>query len=118
MQKLVLPVTWLFGVVFLAVGILGFVTGNPLLWFDVDAVHNGIHIASGVVALICASAGYSAAKWYLIVFGLVYGAVTALGFFNQGNVLGIIQVNQADNYLHLAITAATLLVGVFAPSEE
>lgn len=118
MEKAVVPVTWLFGVVFVVVGLLGFVTGNPLLWFQIDNVHNVIHLASGVVAFISASAGYNAAKWYLIIFGLVYGLVTLLGFLNEGDVLGIIQVNQADNYLHLGITAVTLVVGLFSPSQE
>lgn len=117
MEKAVLPVTWIFGVVFVAVGVLGFFTGNPLLWFQIDTVHNVIHLASGVVAFIVASMGYSAARWYLIIFGLVYGLVTLLGFVNEGDVLGIIQVNQADNYLHLAITLGTLGVGLLSPAE-
>ena len=117
MEKAVLPITWVFGVVFVAVGLLGFVTGNPLLWFQIDNVHNVIHLASGIVAFIAASSGYAAARWYLIIFGLVYGLVTLLGFLNDGNVLGIIQVNQADNYLHLAITLGTLGVGFLSPAE-
>lgn len=117
MEKAVVPITWVFGVVFVVVGLLGFYTGNPLLWFQIDNVHNVIHLASGVVAFIAASSGYSAARWYLIIFGLVYGLVTLLGFLNEGDVLGIIQVNQADNYLHLGITAGTLAVGFLSPSE-
>lgn len=119
MNKLVLPVTWLFGVVFLLVGVLGFVTASPLLgFFDVDPVHNVIHLVSGVLAFICAGMGYGAARGFLIVFGIVYGLVTLLGFLNGGNVLGLIQVNQADNYLHLGITVGTLLFGLGSSSQE
>src|SRR4051812_32214391 len=56
----------LFGLVFLLVGILGFVpaatpdtNGMPMLLgiFHVNTVHNFIHLASGVVFLLCGFAG-------------------------------------------------------------
>jgi uncharacterized membrane protein len=47
----------LFGIVFLAVGILGFVPGvttNEMLLgiFHVNAAHNVVHIASGIIFLL------------------------------------------------------------------
>lgn len=119
MNKVVLPVTWLAAVVFILVGVLGFVSESPLLGlFQVDTVHNVVHIVSGVLALICAGMGYGAARGYLIVFAVLYGLVTLVGFLNAGNVLGLFQVNQEDNYLHLAITVVTLLVGLGSSSQE
>jgi hypothetical protein len=38
--------------------------------------------------------------------------VTVLGFMAGDSVLGLISVNAADNYLHLAIAAVFLLVGL------
>jgi len=118
MERTVVPVAGLLGVVLIATGALGFYTGNPLLVFQVDTIHNIIHAASGVVALICAGISYNAAKWYLIIFGLAYGVVTILGFVNNGDVIGLIQVNTADNYLHLGISAVSLIIGLASPSEE
>ncbi|MBU2051471.1 MAG: DUF4383 domain-containing protein [Gammaproteobacteria bacterium] len=110
-----------FGVVFLLIGVLGFVpgitvdadNGNKLLLgiFEVNAVHNLVHLASGVVALLAAtSARY--ARLYFQVFGVVYGLVTVLGFM-MSPVLGLIPVNLADNLLHVVIAVAALYLGFF-----
>ncbi len=107
-----------FGVVFLLIGVLGFVPGitqdgDPKLLlgiFAVDALHNIIHIASGVLALIAArSAAY--AKTYFQVFGIVYALVTVAGFVQGDTVLGLIPTNLADNLLHLVIAASALYLG-------
>src|SRR3954465_13085372 len=95
-----------FGVVFLLVGILGFVPGvtkdgHLLGIFHVNTVHNIVHLLSGVAALITASAGMRAAQNYFRIFGLVYGLVAILGFFSgEQPVLGIIANNMAEPWLH------------------
>ncbi len=111
MNTLVKPLSYILGVVLLAVGILGFFTGSPLIVFQVDSLHNIIHILSGVVGLYCASAGYAMARGYLMVFGLVYGLVAVVGFIQGTTVLGLIGVNLEDNLLHAAIAAVCLIVG-------
>ncbi len=116
MAKLVKPITWIFGVVFIAIGILGFVN-NPIVGlFQVDNIHNIIHLASGLVALAAAATSYQNSRLYLMVFGIVYGLVTVLGFLSpDGNILNLITVNTADNFLHLTITIVTLVVGFGSP---
>lgn len=104
------PVAMLFGLVLTLVGVAGFFVTDMLLVFQVDTLHNVIHLASGLIGLFAASKGESAAKLYLIVFGIVYAVVAILGFMN-GNVLGLIEVNDADNYLHAAIAVVTLIAG-------
>lgn len=112
MGALVRPVTWIFGVVLLAVGVLGFFMPSPLLGlFMVDPLHNIIHIASGAVGLIMINMGDAMGRMYLIIFGLVYLVVAALGFMTGDSVLGIIMVNGPDNWLHAAIAAVFLVVG-------
>ena len=107
---LVKPLTWILGLVLLLVGVAGFVTGSPLIIFEVNTAHNVVHILSGVVGLWAASSGHAYSRMYLILFGLVYGLVTVLGFAT-GGVLNFFTVNMADNYLHLAIAAVCLVVG-------
>ncbi len=111
MSPLVKPLTWILGVVLTLVGVAGFFTGSPLIVFEVNTVHNVVHILSGVVALWAASSGHAYSRMYLIVFGLVYAVVTALGFYS-GNILGLFTVNTPDNYLHLGIAAVSLVVGL------
>jgi len=102
-----------FGWIFLLVGILGFVpgitsSGHLLGIFEVNTLHNIIHIATGVFALIFAN---SAPKQYFKVFGIVYLIVTIVGFVQGDTVLGLIGVNLADNLLHLVISVVALAVG-------
>ncbi len=109
-----------FGVVLVLVGILGFIPavettnsdGMKLLigLFMVGTLHNIIHLVSGGAALL-GSTGESYAKTYFRVFGVVYGLVTIIGFIQGHTVLGIIDVNLADNLLHLVIAASALALG-------
>lgn len=99
-----------FGVVFLAVGILGFFKDPILGLFDVDLGHNIVHLVSG--AILLAWAGRRA----LLVVGVVYLLVAVLGFVvGTGELLGLVHVNGADNWLHVVLALA-LLVSAKAPS--
>lgn len=111
MSSLTKSVTWLLGIVLVLVGVAGFFVDGTLIVFQVDTIHNIIHLLSGVVAIAAASSGESYSRMYLIVFGLVYGVVTIIGFAMGGDILGLFQVNQADNYLHAAIAVVCLGVG-------
>ncbi len=109
MNKLGQSFTYLLGAIFIVVGALGFVLPSPLLGlFEVDAVHNIIHLLSGALALAAASAGVQMARMYLMVFGLVYAIVTVVGMSMGGDILGIFHVNMFDNYLHAGISALCL----------
>jgi hypothetical protein len=106
---------WIFGAVFVLVGVLGFVPaltpdGYLLGIFEVDTLHNVIHLLSGILALGAAWTG-AYARLYFQVFGVVYGAVTVVGFLQGDTVLGLFTVNVADHFLHFAIAAAALYAG-------
>lgn len=109
-----------FGVVMVLVGLLGFVPaltpdGHLLGIFHVNAIHNIIHLATGLAALAAGFSGYRASRTYFQVFGIVYGLVTLLGFLTgDGEILGLVANNMADNLLHVVITAAALYLG-FGP---
>lgn len=105
----------LFGIVFIAIGILGFVpgitsNGNLLGIFEVGTLHNIIHLLSGIVALAMAGDAMKA-RTYFKVFGVVYAIVTIVGFLQGNTVLGLIGVNVADNLLHLVIAIVALALG-------
>mgnify|MGYP003394790607 CR=1 FL=1 len=108
---------WVFGIVFLVVGVLGFVPGvttpdgHLLGVLEVDMLHNIIHILSGVLAIGAAWAASGYARLYFQVFGIVYALVTITGFFTGGSIFGLFMVNMADNLLHLVIAAVALYAG-------
>ena len=109
MTPFVKLLTKVLGVVLLLAGIAGFFMGGNLFGFEVDTMHNLVHIVSGVIGL-AASGSYRNSRLFLIVFGVVYGAVALLGYAT-GGVLGLFSVNMADNHLHAVIAAACLLTG-------
>ena len=112
----------LFGIGFILIGVLGFVPGvttdDGLLLgiFQVDAIHNVIHLLSGIVALICAGS-FGASKSYFKIFGVVYALVTIIGFANGESILGIFSINGADNLLHLVIAVVALYYGFSGPKQ-
>lgn len=118
----------IFGVVLVAIGVLGFVPaltpdGELLGIFHVDTVHNIIHLASGAAALLAASSA-SYARLYFRIFGIVYGIVALGGFLpflqfgEDMKLLGLTHMNMADNLLHIAITAGALYFGFLYKDDE
>lgn len=118
----------LFGIVFLAIGILGFVpsitapdaNGMPMLLgiFHVNTLHNVVHLASGAVALLCGMSGAGASRTYFRIFGVIYLLVAILGFYPDGTmILGMLSNNPADTWLHVAIAVVSLFLGFGASGE-
>ncbi|HKH64117.1 MAG TPA: DUF4383 domain-containing protein [Solirubrobacterales bacterium] len=117
----------LIGGVLLVAGIIGFFYsasfGSPgnvdavLGILDVNAWHNLVHIASGVVGLLAFASGPRASRTYALVFGVVYIIVAIWGFIigSHESILGFIPVNTEDNILHVIL--GVLGVGAYAASD-
>jgi uncharacterized protein DUF4383 len=109
------------GIVFVAVGILGFIP-NPLVsptgLFAVNTAHNLVHLVSGV-ALLAGAFTAIGASMTLKVFGIIYAVVAVIGLFTGGNMLlGLILVNHADHWLHVALAVVILAAGFMLPDDE
>ena len=112
-------IMYVVGVAFIVLGLLGFVNDPVLGIFDVDALNNIIHLATGILSLIFASQGESQARMFALVLGIVYVLVTILGFMaGEGKILGLITTNSADNYLHLVLAVGFLIVGLKKPASS
>jgi hypothetical protein len=117
----------LFGLIFLVVGILGFVpaathevNGMPMLLgvFHVNTAHNIVHLASGAVFLLCGMAGAGPSRAFFKIFGIVYALVAVLGFYyGDAPLLGVISSSMNNTWLHVGLAAAMLLIGFGAPKE-
>lgn len=105
------------GWVFLVIGILGFIP-NPLVGedalFQTDLNHNIVHLLSGIIFLWVAYKASEKSTMLLKVFGVVYLLVAILGFFmaDGGSILGLIEVNGADNWLHVLLGVVLLGAGL------
>src|SRR5688572_5995743 len=105
------PFTLVLGIVLLGVGAWGAMSGghdHELIIFGINTTHNLVHILSGILGIATALISIKAAKMYCLLFGAVYGLVTVAGFAGIPQVVGMLNLNTADNFLHLAITAACL----------
>ncbi len=111
-----------FGAVFILIGILGFIpvvappseeAGWSLLFglFAVNAIHNWVHLLSGIVALIVGFRSEAASRMYFRVFGVIYALVALIGIFvGRGFLLGMAH-NVPDIFLHVVIAAVALYLG-------
>lgn len=107
----------IFGIFFIVAGLAGFSSalapGGMLFGlFMVGTVHNIIHLASGIVALMCAFAGPGASAAYFKIFGVVYLLVALIGFaYGNSPLLGMVEHNKADIGLHILIAVVALWLG-------
>ena len=113
-------VALLVGIVFVLVGILGFipalVPGGALLGiFAVNTLHSIVHLLIGVLGIAAAMTGWP--RLYNRVIGIVYFALAILGFIPalvpNGALLGLVSINLSDNFLHLVVGAVLIIVGFF-----
>ena len=117
------------GAVFLLVGILGFIpgittdfdmmkfagheSGAKLLGiFNVSILHNAVHLLFGVAGIAMARTA-QAARAYLIGGGVIYLVLWLYGLvIDHHSAANFIPVNNADNWLHLALGVAMIALGV------
>lgn len=109
---------WIFAAALGLIGIMGFIPatapdGHVLGIFEVDLVHNLIHLGSALAFAVAASTSDELSHTVFKVFAVVYGLVMVIGFIQQDTILGLFEINNADNFLHLAITAVAAYVGFF-----
>lgn len=99
----------IFGVVFLLIGLLGFMQDPILGIFEVDGLHNGIHLISGILAFAFAFMNEGPRKSFAKIFAIVYALVAILGFVSN-SVLGM-EMNTADNFLHILLAIGFAYIG-------
>ncbi|NCL74666.1 hypothetical protein AIIKEEIJ_02111 [Rhodococcus sp. YH1] len=116
------------GVVFLLVGILGFVPGittnydtmtfaghesGALLLgiFEVSILHNIVHLLFGVAGVAMART-VGAARSYLIGGGIIYLVLWLYGLVvDKDSSANFVPVNSADDWLHFVLGAAMIALG-------
>jgi hypothetical protein len=116
-------------VVFLLVGVLGFVPGITTDYdqlsfaghdsmamllgvFMVSVLHNIVHLLFGVVGLALARTARGA-RLYLVAGGVVYLVLWLYGLLiDHGSDANFVPVNTADNWLHLGLGVGMIALGL------
>ncbi|RAO37554.1 hypothetical protein PSN13_01536 [Micromonospora saelicesensis] len=117
------------GVVFLLVGVLGFIPGitsnydtmqfagheseaKLLGLFQVSILHNLVHLAFGVAGLALART-VSGARTYLVAGGAVYLVLWLYGLVvDHQSGANFVPLNNADNWLHLFLGIGMIALGL------
>ena len=122
----------LVGIVFLIVGVAGFIPGvttnlyeglefagddgtaELLGLFQVSVLHNIVHGLFGIAGLALAATA-SGARTYLIGGGAIYLVLFLLGIVGGGDW---IPLNDADNWLHLGLGVGMVALGYLTTRES
>lgn len=125
------------GVVFILIGILGFLTPG-LLGLHLGLAHNLVHLISGALALYFGFGGtLSRARLFCIVFGVVYALLGVVGFLlghagahtvesisahGQDSRLfaplpGILELASPDHLVHILIGIVFLIGGFLTKAD-
>ena len=115
-------VALVFGAVFVVVGLAGFLVsgGHPAVGtdggallglFQVNVLHNVVHLAIGVVMIAAALRGDGPARAANRIVGVLYLVLFAAGLLLVGTGLNLVALNPADNILHLVLGLALAGIG-------
>jgi hypothetical protein len=120
------------GVVFLIVGVAGFIPGltsnydtmhaaghesDALLMgvFQVSVLHNIVHILFGVAGVALARR-VSGARGYLVAGGVIYALLWIYGLVvHPESAANFVPLNSADNWLHLFLAVGMIALGLALP---
>jgi hypothetical protein len=118
------------GVVFVLVGILGFIpgvtthygdlgfaghgSGAKLLGiFQVSILHNIVHLLFGLAGIAAGRAAPSSARGYLVGGGVIYLVLWIYGLvIDKAGSANFVPVNNADNWLHLLLGVGMIALGM------
>lgn len=123
------------GIVFLLVGVLGFIPGITsnydqlmvaghqseamlLGLFQVSVLHNILHLLLGIAGVALART-VGLARNYLIIGGIIYGALWVYGLVvGQDSAANFVPLNDADNWLHLGLFVGMVVLGLLLPPKR
>ena len=110
-----------FGAIYTLIGIIGFfITGfenffehtdKTLLGFEINGMHNVVHILIGVAGLVLGRT-LAGARTYGWVLAVGYGAAFVYGLLAIDKDWDFLSLNWADNILHLATALVGLVIAL------
>ena len=126
-MRFIQKITAMFGVVFIAVAVLGFFTGGMSMdahmssaprvigLFPVNVAHNAVHLVFGVWAIVAAKSPVSARR-YCLLSGAIYLLLAGIGFVLP-ETFGLVPIGGNDITLHAVLGIALSMVGAMSETE-
>jgi hypothetical protein len=106
----------IFGAIYLALGFIGFVFQSPVLGlFEVNGLHNLVHVVVGAALLY----GATAAELAIVMsrrVGILLFLVGLLGFVSADG-FGFMPIGGNDIWLHLSTGAVLVANGIFETAD-
>src|SRR5690242_18616387 len=126
MRTTIQKLATVFGIVFILVAIVGFVTPGGMYMqpsdpamaskalgiFPVNLLHNIVHLLSGIWGL-AAARSWGSARSFFIWGGVVYAALTLLAFVSPSG-FGLVPLAGPDIALHCLVAILMLGIGLSA----
>jgi hypothetical protein len=111
-----------FGAIYLLVGIVGFFvtgfddffahdTGETLVGFEINGMHNVVHILIGIAGLVLGRT-LAGARTYGWLLAVGYGAAFIYGLLAINETWDFLSINTADNVLHLLTALVGLVIAL------
>ena len=126
------PVALLFGIFYLAGGIISFAvtglsggftgfvssTGSVFLGIHINPFHNVVHIGIGAILILASRVpDATITQGVLLGVAVLYVAATLLGFLGKLPIIAVTTASSPDNFFHL-FSAAVMLFGGLAGAAQ
>jgi hypothetical protein len=107
----------LVGICFIIIGVLGFMPeftsqGRLMGTIATNSISNIIHLATGILGLMCGVKGTKLSRYFFIALGMSYGILALLGFYDSSLAFfRYVVTNGASNIFHAVIAIIALALG-------
>jgi hypothetical protein len=128
-QNIARPIALVFGVVYLAAGVIGFAAtgfhgfvtpaGATLLGLKVNIFHSLVHIGIGAIAIIASRLpDATMTQGILLGIGVLYVAAVLLGLLGKLPIIAVTTAQNPDNFFHLFSAAVVIFGGLAGAAQQ
>lgn len=107
------------GIILIMLAVLGFMpefnqNGKLMGVFAISSFTNILHLATGIISLMCAIKSSLASVYFFLAIGLIYALTAFLGFYDSSlAIFRFLAADGANNWLHAIVAAIALYTGIY-----